>query len=91
MSVEFNILTLLEVLLHLVIIGSGVIGLTSAYYLSSLGYKVTVIEKNNSSAMEASIANGSLLSYTSGPLASPSVLKMLPQNTARTSSINPSS
>ena len=48
MSVEFNILTLLEVLLHLVIIGSGVIGLTSAYYLSSLGYKVTVIEKNNS-------------------------------------------
>jgi D-amino-acid dehydrogenase len=69
----------LEVLLHLVIIGSGVIGLTSAYYLSSLGYKVTVIEKNNSSAMEASIANGSLLSYTSGPLASPSVLKMLPQ------------
>ena len=31
---------------HIVIIGSGITGVTSAYELSQLGYKVTVIDNN---------------------------------------------
>ena len=29
------------------IIGAGIFGLSCAYYLSNLGYKVTILEKNN--------------------------------------------
>lgn len=47
---------------HIVIIGSGITGVTSAYELSQLGYKVTVIDKHLFPAMETSFANGGQLS-----------------------------
>jgi tRNA 5-methylaminomethyl-2-thiouridine biosynthesis bifunctional protein len=39
---------------EIIIVGSGICGASSAYYLANLGYKVTVLEKNNSIASGAS-------------------------------------
>ena len=47
---------------HIVVIGSGITGVTSAYELAKLGYKVTVIDKHLYAAMETSFANGGQLS-----------------------------
>ena len=47
---------------HVVIIGSGITGVTSAYELNQLGYQVTVIDKHLFPAMETSFANGGQLS-----------------------------
>ncbi len=47
---------------HVVIIGSGITGVTSAYELAQLGYQVTVIDKHLFPAMETSFANGGQLS-----------------------------
>lgn len=47
---------------HIVIIGSGITGVTSAYELIQLGYQVTVIDKHLFPAMETSFANGGQLS-----------------------------
>ena len=48
---------------HIVVIGSGITGVTSAYELAQLGYQVTVIDKHLFPAMETSFANGGQLSY----------------------------
>lgn len=47
---------------HLVIIGGGITGVTSAYTLARQGFEVTLIEKNRYAAMETSYANGGQLS-----------------------------
>ena len=47
---------------HIVVIGSGITGVTSAYELAQLGYKVTVIDRHLFPAMETSFANGGQLS-----------------------------
>jgi D-amino-acid dehydrogenase len=47
---------------HIVIIGGGITGVTSAYALVKRGFKVTLIEKNRYAAMETSYANGGQLS-----------------------------
>jgi D-amino-acid dehydrogenase len=47
---------------HIVVIGSGVTGVTSAYALLRRGYQVTVIDKHRYPAMETSYANGGQLS-----------------------------
>jgi D-amino-acid dehydrogenase len=43
------------------IIGSGLIGLTSAYFLSRSGWEVTVLDRQDGPGQETSFANGSLL------------------------------
>jgi D-amino-acid dehydrogenase len=47
---------------HIVVIGAGITGVTTAYELAQLGYQVTVIEKHFYPAMETSFANGGQLS-----------------------------
>ena len=47
---------------HIIIIGAGITGVTSAYELSLLGYQVTVLDKHLYPAMETSFANGGQLS-----------------------------
>ena len=47
---------------HIIVIGSGITGVTTAYELAQLGYHVTVIEKHLYPAMETSFANGGQLS-----------------------------
>jgi len=47
---------------HIIIIGAGITGVTSAYELSLLGFQVTVLDKHLYPAMETSYANGGQLS-----------------------------
>jgi D-amino-acid dehydrogenase len=47
---------------HLVIVGAGITGVTTAYTLSQLGYRVTVVDQHLYPAMETSFANGGQLS-----------------------------
>lgn len=47
---------------HLVIIGGGITGVTSAYALIQQGFEVTLIEKNRYPVVETSYANGGQLS-----------------------------
>lgn len=43
------------------IIGSGLLGLSTAYHLMQEGHQVTIIERQSDSALETSFANGGLL------------------------------
>lgn len=47
---------------HIIVIGAGITGITSAYELALLGYQVTVIDRHLYPAMETSFANGGQLS-----------------------------
>ncbi len=61
--------------MKIVILGSGLLGVTTAYELGKRGFDVTVLERNHESARETSHANGGQLSYSHAePWASPSVL-----------------
>jgi D-amino-acid dehydrogenase len=50
--------------MKVIVLGAGVIGVTSAYFLARAGHQVTVIDKNQASAMSCSYANGGQLSYS---------------------------
>lgn len=43
------------------IIGSGLLGITSAYFLSRRGWEITVLDRRDGPGQETSFANGSLL------------------------------
>lgn len=47
---------------HIIVIGAGITGVTSAYELIKLGFQVTVIDRHLFPAMETSFANGGQLS-----------------------------
>ncbi len=49
--------------MRVIVLGAGVIGVTTAYFLARLGYQVTVLEKNSDCALGCSYANGGQLSY----------------------------
>jgi len=58
--------------MRVLILGSGIIGTTSAYYLAKQGHDVTVIDRQNTVALETSHANAGQLSYSfSSPWAAP--------------------
>ena len=60
--------------MKVVIAGSGVIGVTTAYYLSCEGHDVTVIDRQEASALETSYANAGMLSTGySAPWAAPGI------------------
>ncbi|MBY0243416.1 MAG: D-amino acid dehydrogenase [Burkholderiaceae bacterium] len=60
--------------MRIVILGSGVIGVTSAYYLAQAGHDVTVLDRQGASAQETSFANAGQISpgYAS-PWAAPGI------------------
>jgi len=65
--------------MSVLVLGAGVIGLTTAYYLQQAGHQVTVVERHRQVATETSYANGAQLSYSYvAPLAGPGVLSKLP-------------
>ncbi len=65
--------------MHITVLGAGVTGLTTAWYLARDGHEVEVIERNDGVALEASFANGAQLSYSYvAPLAGPGVLPKVP-------------
>ena len=47
---------------HILIVGAGITGITTAYELIEQGYQVTILDKNLYPAMETSFANGGQLS-----------------------------
>lgn len=66
-------------LMRVAVLGAGVIGVTSAYFLSRAGHDVTVIEQGQHVAAGASAQNGGQLSYSyTDALAGPALLKKLP-------------
>jgi len=61
------------------VLGAGVVGVTSAWYLAEAGHTVTVIDRQPASALETSFANGGQISASHAePWANPSApLKIL--------------
>ena len=44
-------------MMKVLVLGSGVVGVTSAYYLAQKGFEVTVIDRQPSAGLETSFAN----------------------------------
>ena len=60
--------------MNVLILGSGVIGTTTAYYLARAGHQVTVVDRQSSPALETSYANaGEVSPGYSAPWAGPGV------------------
>lgn len=65
--------------MHVVVLGAGVVGITTAYYLSERGHRVTVVDHAAEVASGASGGNGGQLSYSfTDAMASPALLSKLP-------------
>lgn len=63
----------------IIILGAGVIGVTSAYFLRKRGFEVTVIDREPKAGQGTSYGNGAQLSYSKTfPLSNPATLKKLP-------------
>ena len=65
--------------MHVVVLGAGLLGVTSAYFLRQQGHEVTVIDRQATPAAETSFANGGQISVSHAePWANPSApLKVL--------------
>lgn len=65
--------------MRIIVLGSGLLGVSSAYYLSQLGHEVTVVDRQSKPAAETSFANGGQISVSHAePWANPGApLKML--------------
>ena len=58
------------------VLGAGVIGLTTAWWLAEGGHDVVIVDRHDSTGADASAANGGQLSYAFvAPLASPATLE----------------
>jgi D-amino-acid dehydrogenase len=65
--------------MRVAVLGAGVVGLATAYYLRRDGHDVVVVDRNDGVALETSYANGAQLSYSYvAPLAGPGVLPKIP-------------
>lgn len=65
--------------MRVVVLGAGVVGVTTAWYLQEAGHEVTVVERQATAGMETSFANGGQISVSHAePWANPhALLKML--------------
>src|SRR5215472_6376738 len=65
--------------MRVIVLGAGVIGTTSAWYLARAGHEVTVVDRQPEAALETSFANGGQISVShSEPWANPTApLKIL--------------
>ena len=60
--------------MKVIVLGSGVIGTTSAWYLARAGHEVTVIDRASGPALETSFANAGQLSFAyTTPWAAPGI------------------
>lgn len=65
--------------MHIMVLGAGVVGTTTAWYLQKQGYEVTVVDRQSLAGLETSYANGGQISVSHAePWANPSApLKVL--------------
>ena len=65
--------------MRVIVLGAGLLGVTSAYFLQQLGHEVTVIDRQGAPGAETSFANGGQISVSHAePWANPSApLKVL--------------
>lgn len=71
--------------MHVIVIGAGVLGTTTAWYLREAGFDVEVVERADEPAAETSHANGSLLHVSHAePWNSPDALRQTLQWLGRT-------
>ena len=65
--------------MKILVLGAGVVGVTTAWYLAEAGHEVTVLERRDAAGLETSFANGGQISASHAePWAKPSVIpKML--------------
>ena len=65
--------------MHVLVLGAGVVGVTTAWFLHRQGHQVTVVDRQNQAALETSYANGGQISVSHAePWANPSApLKVL--------------
>lgn len=73
--------------MRVIVLGAGVVGITSAYFLQQLGHEVTVVDRQSAPGAETSFANGGQISVSHAePWANPGaplkVLKWLGQEDA---------
>ena len=60
--------------MKVIILGAGVVGVTSAWYLREAGHDVTVVERQPGPGLETSFANGGQISVSHAePWSNPSV------------------
>ena len=60
--------------MHVMVLGSGVIGVSTAYYLAQSGQQVTVVDRQNGPALETSYANaGEVSPGYAAPWAAPGI------------------
>ena len=60
--------------MKIMVLGGGVIGVTTAYYLAEAGHEVTVLDRQKGPALETSFANaGEVSPGYSSPWAGPGV------------------
>lgn len=65
--------------MRIAVIGAGVAGVTSAYFLARLGHEVVVLDSQHRAGSGTSYGNGGQLSYSYvEPMASPGLLPKLP-------------
>ena len=71
--------------MKVLVVGAGVVGITTAYYLELHGHDITVVERQDGAGLETSFANaGQLCRYTARPWAAPSVPSMIIREFGRT-------
>lgn len=60
--------------MKILVLGAGVVGVTSAYYLAKAGHEVTVLNRQIGAALETSFANtGQISPGYASPWAAPSI------------------
>src|ERR671916_2014067 len=60
--------------MRILVLGSGVVGVTSAYYLARQGHEVTVVDRQPAAGLETSFANaGQVSPGYSSPWAAPGI------------------
>jgi D-amino-acid dehydrogenase len=69
---------------RILVLGAGVIGTTSAWYLAQAGHEVTVVDRQDAAGMETSFANGGQISAGHAePWAKPSVVPQILRSLGR--------
>ena len=71
--------------MHVIVIGAGVQGIATAWYLHQYGCEVTVVERHSHAGMESSYGNGGALTTSAPePWNAPGIHKVLLQSLGRT-------